>query len=30
LTTLVATHNERLAGALKRRVRLADGKAQPL
>ncbi|MBU4606871.1 MAG: ATP-binding cassette domain-containing protein, partial [Proteobacteria bacterium] len=27
LTTLVATHNERLAGALGRRVRLADGKA---
>ncbi len=27
LTTLVATHNERLAGALQKRVRLADGKA---
>jgi lipoprotein-releasing system ATP-binding protein len=27
LTTLVATHNERLAGTLQRRVRLADGKA---
>ncbi|MCF8031771.1 MAG: ABC transporter ATP-binding protein [Desulfarculaceae bacterium] len=27
LTTLVATHNERLASALTRRVRLADGKA---
>jgi len=30
LTTLVATHNERLAGALGRRVRLADGKAYSL
>lgn len=27
LTTLVATHNERLAAAMQRRVRLADGKA---
>lgn len=27
LTTMVATHNERLASALTRRVRLADGKA---
>lgn len=29
LTTLVATHNERLAGAMGRTVRLADGKAWP-
>lgn len=30
LTTLVATHNERLAQALGRRVRLADGRIYPL
>ncbi len=30
LTTLVATHNERLAAALSRRVRLADGTAHPM
>lgn len=30
LTTLVATHNERLAAALGRRVRLADGRLFPL
>ncbi len=30
LTTLVATHNERLAATLTRRVRLADGKAYSL
>jgi lipoprotein-releasing system ATP-binding protein len=29
LTTLVATHNERLAGAMSRTVRLAEGKAWP-
>jgi len=30
LTMLVATHNEQLAANLKRRVRLADGRVQPL
>jgi lipoprotein-releasing system ATP-binding protein len=29
LTTLVVTHNERLAAGLKRRLRLMDGKAYP-
>jgi lipoprotein-releasing system ATP-binding protein len=30
LTTLVVTHNERLAAGLKRRLRLVDGKAYPV